>query len=156
VAAKLGVMGATSWRPSGSFPAIGSIFNPGRLLRADTLRVYSHTAADLTAGAARPGDTWAAREGIGAALAAAKAREAAVYRLGFLGRAGCESVIGSVGACLAGEDLRALDLRERTAAAVIERRMAAMAEQGTWVWGCWLRPAEVKPRSFASNVGMVR
>jgi hypothetical protein len=65
-------------------------------------------------------------------------------------------VIGSVGACLAGEDLRALDLRERTAAAVIERRMAAMAEQGTWVWGCWLRPAEVKPRSFASNVGMVR
>ena len=156
VAAKLGVMGATSWRPSGSFPAIGAIFNPGRLLRADTLRVYSHTAADLTAGAARPGDTWAAREGIGAALAAAKAREAAVYRLGFWDRVDCERVLERVGACLAGEDLRALDLRERTAAAAIERRMAAMTEQGTWVWGCWLQPAEVKPRSLVASAGMVR
>jgi len=156
VAAKLGVMGATSWRPSGSFPAIGAIFNPGRLLRADTLRVYSHTAADLTAGAARPGETWAKKLGITPAYDAAKAREAAIYRLGFSNRESCERAIGSVGACLAGEDLRALDLRERTAAAGIERRMATMAEQGTWVWGCWLKPAEVKPRSLAAHAGMVR
>lgn len=154
VAAKLGTMSPTSWRPAGGFPAVSSIFNPGRLLRVDTLRVYSHTAADLTAGAARPGDAWAAKEGIGAALAAAKAREAAVYRLGFDSRESCERVIGSVGACLAGHDLRDLDGLERLRAADIERRMAELAEQGTWVWGCWLRP-EVKPRSFGSSVGMV-
>ncbi len=138
VSARIAAIGVSRFRPLGGFPSIDSVFSPGRLLSSETLRVYSHTAADLAAGSSRPGDTWAAQARIGAAFAAAQAREAAIYRLGFDSRAGCEAAVASLGGCLAGQDLRELDAEERRRASGLERDMAALAERGTWVWGCWL------------------
>lgn len=137
--------------PCAGFPAIGSVFGPGRLLQVKNLRIYSHTAADLGALATRHGEALGQREGIGQALAALRARERAVYTLGFEGRAGCEGAIASVGACLFGRDLRQLDQQERARASLLETRLARMADAGSWVWGVCLQPRPARPVAAAQR-----
>lgn len=140
---------------AGSWPTVDSVFAPNRLLQSKNLRIYSHTAADLTAGATRYGASLGSQKAIGDAYAALKVREQAIYTLGFSDRASCEGVIGSVGACRADLDLRAQDELERQRARELERQLAAMAERGSWVWGQWLIPKAVRRPAKAAGWGVV-
>jgi hypothetical protein len=122
------------------FPVIGSVFSPGRLLQVKNLRIYSHTAQDLSVLATRHGEQLGRREGIGQAYTALKARERAVFALGFADRFDCQTATAAVGAGLGGQDLRQLHAEEKARASQIELRLARLAEAGTWVWGICLQP----------------
>ena len=127
-----------SGNPRLGAPSIESLFSVRRLLSADNLRVYSHVASDLRAGAVRPGATWLDRSGIGRAAAALRVREQLIYDLGFVDRAGAEAVIATRGDALAGADLVDMAQREAEEAERIEGQIAALALRGTWVWGRWI------------------
>lgn len=134
-------------RKPARFPMIGDIFTPRRLLQLRTLHHFSHTAENIAAGSTRSGANWAEREGIGGAYRAARAREQAVYRLGFDpvdGPNACMDALEAVGACLLGENLLRMDTWERGKAREVEQRLAQLAEAGTWVWGPWLAGPAVR------------
>ena len=151
VSARIGSVNA-----SGSWPTVDSVFGPNRLLQSKNVRIYTHTAVSLPAGASRYGEYLGKQKAIGEAYLALKAREKAVYALGFSDRASCEAVIGSVGACRSDLDLRAQDQRERDKAHELERQLAEAADRGVWVWGQWLTPKVVRrPAAAAARWGVV-
>lgn len=139
---------------AGSWPTVDSVFAPGRLLQGKNVRVYSHTADNLSSGSARYGEALGKQKAIGEAYAALKVREQAIYTLGFEDRAGCEETLRSVGACRPDLDLRAQDELERNKARELERQLAVMAERGVWVWGQWLKPKAVR-QTAATRWGVV-
>lgn len=128
----------SSTNPRLGVPSIESLFSVRRLLSADNLRVYSHVASDLRAGAVRPGATWLDRSGIGRAAAALRVREQLIYDLGFTDRTSALANIAARGDALAGVDLTAMAQREVEEATRVEAQIAALALRGTWVWGRWI------------------